>query len=83
MNVTVKTGGLLHKYLPAQRTGNRAQLDVAEGATALDVMRQLGMPPEGSYLVIVNDELLPEERRGEVRLRDGDRLSINPPLRGG
>ncbi len=83
MRVTVKTGGLLYEYLPPERTGNRATLELAEGTTPLALMQQLRLPQDGTYLVIVNDELVPEEQRGERRLAEGDRVSINPPLKGG
>jgi len=83
VNITVKAGGLLYEYLPAGRNGNRARLQVADGATAADVMRQLGLPTGDSYLVIVNGELLAQELRASVSLKEGDQLSINPPLRGG
>ena len=83
MKITVKTGGLLYEYLPPERTANRATLEVAEAATPAQVMQDLGLPADGTYLVIVNGELVPVERRGELRLAEGDLLSINPPLKGG
>ena len=83
MQISVKTGGLLYEYLPPERTGNRASLEVADGATAAAVMRQLGLPEDGTYLVIVNGELVPERERAARVLADGDQLSINPPLKGG
>ena len=83
MKITVKTGGLLYEYLPPDRTANRATLDIAEGATPHQVMQDLGFPADGSYLVIVNGELIAPEKRTAVRLADGDQLSINPPLKGG
>lgn len=83
MKINVKAGGLLYEYLPPERTGNRATLEVAEATTPAQIMQDLGFPADGSYLVIVNGELVPAEQRAELRLAEGDQLSINPPLKGG
>ncbi|HMB77989.1 MAG TPA: MoaD/ThiS family protein [Kiloniellaceae bacterium] len=83
MRITVKSSGLLVKHLPAERQGNSAPLEVPEGATPQAVMAQLGLPPQGSYLVILNGESLPKAERGTRALAEGDLLSIMPPLKGG
>ena len=83
MKITVKTGGLLYEYLPPERTANRATLEVEEAATPRQIMQDLGFPADGSYLVIVNGELVPVEQRGKLHLAEGDQMSINPPLKGG
>ena len=83
MQITVKTGGLLYKHLPDSRTGNRASVDVPEDTTAASLLGELGMPSDQTYLVIVNGELVPEQQRAATSLADGDKVSINPPLKGG
>lgn len=83
MNITVKTGGLLGKYLPPGGNGKQAELEVAEGATPIDVLRQLGMPLEKSYLVSLNGTALPKAERESRSLEAGDTLAIMPPLKGG
>lgn len=83
MRITVRTGGLLGKYLPPESENNRARLDVAEGATAADVMRALGFPSDRTYLVVLNGENLPESQRPDRRLHEDDELAILPPLKGG
>lgn len=83
MKITVKTAGNLGKYLPPGASGNLAELEVAEGATPLDVIRQLGMPPDGSYLVILNGTGVPKAERESRSLAADDTLAIMPPLRGG
>ena len=40
MRITFKTAGILAKYLPAGTKGLAAPLDVAEDATARDVMSE-------------------------------------------
>lgn len=83
MKITLRTAGNLGKYLPAGSTQNRAELEVAEDATPLDVMAQLGLPSEGSYLVSLNGSALPKAERPKRRLAENDDLAIMPPLRGG
>jgi sulfur carrier protein ThiS len=82
MKITVKTAGNLGKYLPPGSAGNRAELEVAEGATPAEVMARLGLP-EGSYLVILNGSSLPKAERGSRALAEADTLAIMPPLKGG
>lgn len=84
MNIQIRTGGLLGGYLPAGSERNRAQLRVEEGSTPTRVMEMLNMPMGDSYLVSVNGSVLstPEDREAVV-LKDGDRLTIMPPIRGG
>jgi thiamine biosynthesis protein ThiS len=83
MRISLKVAGTIGRYLPAGSSGNTAQLDMAEGATPLQVMERLGMPPEGGYLVILNNTVVPKAERAERKLSDGDRLAIVPPLKGG
>lgn len=83
MNVTVKLYALLGRYLPANSSENAAVLEVADGATAMDVIRQLNLPMEHCHLVLVNGHFVaPSERGGRV-LQPGDALAIWPPVAGG
>jgi sulfur carrier protein ThiS len=83
MNIRVRTAGLLGKYLPPGNTGNAADIDVADGTTAVDVIALLGMPADASYLVTLNGESLPRAERAVRALAVGDDLAIMPPLKGG
>ena len=83
MNITVKTGGLLGKYLPAGSPTNLAELDVPDGATVTGVMAQLGMPADGSYLTIANGATVRKAARDTYKLSESDTLAIVPPLKGG
>ncbi len=83
MKVAIRTGGLLGKYLPAGSARNAAELERPEGTTAAGTIARLGMPPEGSYLVIHNGAAVPKDARAACALADGDELAIMPPLKGG
>ena len=83
MKITVKTSGLLGKYLPAGGEANRAELEVLENSTVTAVMAQLGMPGKGSYLTIANGNTVRKTERESYKLSEGDTLAIVPPLKGG
>ena len=82
MQIKVKTGGQIRHYLP-DGSGTSCELDVDDGATALTVMAQLGLPMEDSYLVMLNGTVLPIAQRGETALAEADELGLFPPLKGG
>ncbi len=83
MKLAIRTGGLLGKYLPEGSARNAAEIELPEGTTAAGVLARLGMPPEGSYLVIHNGAAVPRDARATCQLADGAELAIMPPLKGG
>ena len=83
MKITLKTAGLLGRYLPPGSAANFADLDVAQGATPTDVIKQLGMPLDGRYLIVVNGTSIPQGERSSRVLAESDSLVIMPPLKGG
>ena len=46
-------------------------------------MTQLGIPPDGTYLVTRNGAAVTVAMRASLTLAEGDTLAIMPPLRGG
>ncbi|HUF44949.1 MAG TPA: MoaD/ThiS family protein [Aestuariivirgaceae bacterium] len=83
MNITVRTAGLLGRYLPPGSAGNEARIEVDSGSTPLDIMRRLELPEHDSYLVMLNGQVVPAATRPSIELSDGDDLGIFPPLKGG
>ena len=55
------------------------QLDLPDGATVQTLMRQLDVPEELASVIVLN------ERSGDFEdpLKDGDRVTLIPPLSGG
>lgn len=83
MKLTLKTGGLLKRYLPEGAEGNTAEIDVPDGLSITGVLEHLGAPADGNYLIVVNGDAVPPSTRGDVILNDGDAISLMPPLKGG
>ena len=83
MKIRFKTGGLFVEHLPAGSTGSSADLEVPDGATPMDVMRQLHMPTDENYLVSLNGEVVVISERATRTLTEDDHLAIMPPLKGG
>jgi crossover junction endodeoxyribonuclease RuvC len=78
MRVEVRLYGPLKSYLPDGAVGQRADLELHDGATVGDLLSMLGMS-DIRCIVAVNDELAERSRR----LNDNDVVSIFPPIAGG
>lgn len=63
-------------------TANGKPRDVADGATIVELLAELGWKPEW-VVVEYNGEPLARARLADVRLRDGDRLEIVRAVAGG
>lgn len=83
MRITFKTASGMVKYLPAGSRGASAEITVADCATPRDVMAQLGIPPDGTYLVTHNGAAVPTAQRSTLTLTENDTLAVMPPLKGG
>ena len=66
---------------PGLPFGSRgADLDIAEGTTPIDVMKQLGMPLEASYLIVLNGTSVAQGERSHRTLEENASLAIMPAL---
>lgn len=83
MKVTVRMSGLLAGYLSGSDRRDGVAVQLLDGTTVGGLMARIGLPDDEKYLVIVNDSAVPKERRASEVLRDGDRVAIVPPLKGG
>jgi sulfur carrier protein ThiS len=83
MKVTVKLYALLSRYLPPGARDNAWELEVAEGTTPAEVIRQLNVPPRDCHLVLVNGLFVPPSERQSRRLQEHDALAMWPPVAGG
>lgn len=79
MKIEVQLYATLSQYLPKGAHNRRAVMEFAEGVTVGQVMDQLGIPKAHPNLVLVNG-IHAEEN---APLKDGEVLSVFPPLAGG
>jgi molybdopterin converting factor small subunit len=84
VHVQVRLFASLRERLPAASRG-RGRVALGEGATLLDLLELLAIPPAQAQMVLVNGEQAPrsEAARAGWRLEPGDVVSIFPPLAGG
>jgi molybdopterin converting factor small subunit len=80
MNVEVRLFATLRKKLPPGSPRGKCHLELPDDATLAELLARLDIPRESAQMVLVNGE---HDRDFERRLRDGDVLSIFPPVAGG
>ncbi|MFN3985210.1 MAG: MoaD/ThiS family protein [Rhodocyclaceae bacterium] len=83
MKIAFKLFASLSDYLPAERKGNRLELDVDEATTVADLIARYRIPRESAHLVLVNGVFVPPAARTSTVLNEGDELAIWPPIAGG
>ena len=84
MKITFKLFASLTEFLPpAVRTSNQMDLEVADGATILQIIAPFSLPEKMVHLVLINGKYIAPEERGTHPLQDGDALAIWPPIAGG
>jgi molybdopterin converting factor small subunit len=83
MKIEVRLFAYFDRYLPSGAEGKRAIIDLPESVKVETVVKQLGIPEdEGDYMpyvLLVNGI----QAHSHVRLKEGDIVSIFPPLAGG
>lgn len=63
--------------------GAERQLEMADGATLADVMAALALPRGETYATLLNGQSVPTAERATRPMKDGDTLTVFPPLEGG
>ena len=79
MKVALHLFATLGAYLPDGAQGDGAILSVPDGTTVDDVVRDLRIPPDVTFLSVVNGHEVEVDRV----LTDGDVLTMFPPIEGG
>lgn len=83
MQINFKLFASLTDYLPPDRKGNVVSLQVAEGTTVQQMIREYRIPEMSAHLVLVNGVYVPPAARAGRALVEGDELAIWPPIAGG
>ena len=84
MRITLKLFATLTDYLPVEsRYTNIVELEVADGATIVQVIEPYQLPQKLVHLVLVNCKYIAPTDRQTQALSEGDVLAIWPPIAGG
>jgi molybdopterin synthase sulfur carrier subunit len=81
MKIVVKLFATLREYLPGGPDKYSCTMDIREGSRVEEVVEQLKIPKEIPLIILING-IQSQEREKQV-LKEGDVLSIFPPIAGG
>ncbi|MEW6274583.1 MAG: MoaD/ThiS family protein [Bacillota bacterium] len=79
LEVEVRLFSGLEKFFPAAGLGKACLVQVPEGATGSDLIRQLNIPADQVFTMFVNGR----HAAPEQVLQPGDRVALFPPIGGG
>ena len=82
MKMYIELYASLMPLLPPGNSRFRREIKVAEDAVVQDVIDRFNIPMEQAHIVLVNGKFVCDER-DQCRLKEGDVLSIWPPVAGG
>jgi molybdopterin synthase sulfur carrier subunit len=77
MNIRVDLQAYLDDYAPGD-SGSFAY-EMPDGATVADLIRKLGVPEELASVITIGDEAIDASQA----LKEGDRVTMIPPVAGG
>lgn len=79
MKITIRILADHKKFLPPEADRDTYMMDITEQTHPVDVLTKLGIPTDGSYVVLVNGRNI---NPGQL-LDEGDVLFIFPAMAGG
>ena len=80
MKIEIRLLTQLKLYLPnPDIAGDTQTIDLKNDATVKDVMMELGIPLDMPKVIMLNEK----QGKLEDKLKDGDRVTIFPPVGGG
>ena len=79
MKITVKLFATLREFLPEDAVNAAFGVDVEARQTVRELLKRLKLPEDLPKIVLVNGQ----HTAGDTELREGDTVSIFPPLVGG
>lgn len=77
MNLLIRFFANFKKYSPDQQT--RSRIEAPPGATAADVLTELGLPEDLPKIILINGRPVNQS----TQLNDGDEMTVFPPVEGG
>ena len=79
MEITVRLFAHFLENLPGKDGGREAVIPLSEGTTVAHLIKGLGISAELPKVILVNGQM----KEPDEELRDGDLVSIFPPVAGG
>lgn len=79
MEIELRMFATFRRYLPPGSEGHVCRVEIGPGDRISNVLGRLGLPPEGPRIVLKNGL----HTRDDTDLKEGDVLSVFPPLGGG
>jgi molybdopterin converting factor small subunit len=79
VKVTVVCFGAMREHLPPSAAGNRADVELDEGADVGDLVDALGAPRRLVFALLVDGR----QARLDTSLQDGAEVTLMPPFTGG
>lgn len=79
MRVSVTCFGAVREYLPEGTAGNRAEVEIDEGATVGTLVDRLAAPRRLIFSLLVDGT----QASIDAELRDGSEVTLMPPFSGG
>jgi len=83
MDISVTLFGGLRHFLPAGSSFNKCKICIDEGASLEILLRQLPIPENKPYIVILNDEKVSRENYADILIQEKDDIVLLPPIKGG
>lgn len=79
MRIRVQLFATLARYLPGGSAAHGAVIDLPDGSTIRNVLDRLGIPGEVPAVTLLNGR----DAACDEALKEGDTLTVFPPLAGG
>lgn len=83
MQITIKTTGLLGKYLPEGSSRNKGVVEIPEQSTVRHLLDQLNIPDNGRCYVTFNNTLLQPEAFNTTFITEQDVITLMAPITAG
>jgi molybdopterin synthase sulfur carrier subunit len=79
MPLQIRLFATLRQFVPGYDPYQGLALDIPSGTTLLQIIQQLGLPPEDVTLILVNGAHQPPH----YQLQGDERVAFSPPIGGG
>ena len=83
VQITFKLFASLGEYLPAGSVSNATKIEIEDQTSVVDVIETYNIPSDLVHLVLLNGVYLHPEERLRATFKEGDTLTIFPPVAGG